>query len=37
MSARDTWLKAQETADRETGRSQNVPDPLGSRAAASSQ
>jgi hypothetical protein len=37
MSARDAWLKAQETADRETGRSGNLPDPLGSRAAASSQ
>ena len=37
MSARDNWLKAQETADRETGRSQNVPDPLGSKASASSR
>ena len=37
MSVRDSWLKAQETADRETGRSGNLPDPLGSRAAASSQ
>jgi hypothetical protein len=37
LSARDNWLKAQETADRETGRSQNLPDPLGPKAAASSQ
>jgi hypothetical protein len=37
LSARDNWLKAQETADRENGRSQNLPDPMGPKAAASSQ
>jgi hypothetical protein len=37
LSARDNWLKAQETADRENGRSTNPPDPLGPKAAASSQ
>ncbi len=36
MSARESWLKVQETADRETGRSGNLPDPMGSRAASSS-
>jgi hypothetical protein len=37
LSARDNWLKAQETADRETGRSTNMPDPMGSKSAASSR
>jgi hypothetical protein len=37
LSARDNWLKAQETADRENGRSQNLPDPMGSKSASSSQ
>ena len=31
MSARDGWLKAQETADRENGRATNLPDPLASK------
>ena len=35
LAARDSWLKAQETADRETGRSTNLPDPLGSKSASS--
>jgi hypothetical protein len=35
MSARDNWLKAQETADREAGRSQNLSDPLSPRSSAS--
>ena len=28
MSARDTWLKAQETADKETGSSKPMSDPM---------
>jgi len=35
QSARENWLKAQETADREAGRSTNLPDPLGSKSASS--
>jgi len=35
LSARDNWFKAQETADREGGRSTNLPDPLGSKSASS--
>lgn len=35
LSARDNWLKAQETADRENGRSTNLPDPMGSKSASS--
>jgi t-SNARE complex subunit (syntaxin) len=35
QSAREAWLKAQETADRENGRSTNLPDPLGSKSASS--
>jgi hypothetical protein len=36
MSARDSWLKAQATADRETGRPSSLPDPLASKSSASS-
>lgn len=32
-SARDTWLKAQSVADKETGKTSNLPDPLAQRAA----
>jgi hypothetical protein len=35
MSARDNWLKAQETADRENGRSMNLTDPLSPKSSAS--
>src|SRR5262245_53479767 len=35
QSVRENWLKAQETADREAGRSTNMPDPLGSKSASS--
>jgi hypothetical protein len=35
QSARESWLKAQETADRDNGRSTNLPDPLGSKSASS--
>ncbi|HET7503988.1 MAG TPA: hypothetical protein VFK02_23365 [Kofleriaceae bacterium] len=31
MSVRDNWLRAQETADRESGRSGALPDPMGSK------
>jgi hypothetical protein len=35
MSVRDSWLKAQETADREAGRSMNLSDPMSPKSAAS--
>jgi hypothetical protein len=35
MSARDSWLKAQATADRETGRASSLPDPLATKSASS--
>jgi hypothetical protein len=37
MTARDNWLKAQETADREAGRPANLPDPMAPSSAAASQ
>jgi hypothetical protein len=33
MSARDNWLKAQETADRESGRAPSLPDPMAPKSA----
>jgi hypothetical protein len=37
MAARDNWLKAQESADRESGRPANLPDPMAPSSAAASQ
>jgi hypothetical protein len=37
MSARDNWLKAQETADRESGRTTPLPDPMAPKSASASQ
>jgi hypothetical protein len=37
MSARDNWLKAQETADRESGRATRLPDPMAAKSASASQ
>lgn len=37
LSVRDSWLKAQESADRENGRSTNLPDPMAAKATSASQ
>lgn len=37
MNARDTWLRAHETADRESGHPSNFADPMGPKSAAASQ
>jgi hypothetical protein len=37
MNARDNWLRAQETADRESGRPSNFADPMAAKSAAASQ
>ena len=37
MSARENWRKAQDSADRESGRPSNLPDPMASRSSAASQ
>jgi hypothetical protein len=37
MAARDTWLNAQATADRDSGRPANLPDPMAPSSAAASQ
>jgi hypothetical protein len=37
LSARESWLRAQETADRENGRPANLPDPMAPKSAAASQ